>query len=184
MNLKLLISLLLVAGLIFISSCGKEEKQPELEKVESVDELMNDMDSVKTADSINKVIRDTVKATEKIAADKKEKEETDNTADVPTAKPGDYSTKPLEGTIVSLNGLVMGGSGNVNKAEAQGLAASGNLILFMATNGTVYFVYNEDGTFAGKKLANYANNQKVGMLGKSKNVGGLNIFIMTLIESM
>ena len=47
----------------------------------------------------------------------------------------------------------------------------------------IYFVYNSDGTFAGKKLAKYANNKKVGIVGKAKTVSGINIIIADMIES-
>jgi hypothetical protein len=182
MNLKMMLSLLLISGMIFINSCGSDEKQPELESLDSVDELIEDLDSAKT-DSITKdevVIAETPKEVD-VVVETPSKEVADA---APVTKAGDYSTKPLEGSIVSLDGITMGGNGKVSKSEAQALVGKGNLVLFKATNGTVYFVYNEDGTFAGKRLAGYANNNKVGMLGKTKVVDGLNIFIMTLIEGM
>jgi len=95
--------------------------------------------------------------------------------------------KPLKGKIVSLNDIVGGGTGKVNKEQAQELAEKGNPIVFMVGNGKsakIYFVYNEDGTFAGKKLAKYANNENVGIIGKIKKVNGLNIIIAETIESM
>jgi outer membrane protein assembly factor BamB len=187
MNLKLLLSLLLISGMMFVISCGSEEKQPELDQLDSVDELIEGLDSADEGGSTTDVIavEDTVKTgvpteSEKAVAGGDEQP----SESVAPAKPGDYSNKPLVGHIASMNDLVMGGSGKVNKAQAQELANKGNLIVFKSTNGDVYFVYNEDGTFAGKKLANYANNDKVGMLGKSKVVDGLNVFIMTLMESM
>jgi outer membrane protein assembly factor BamB len=179
MNLKLLLSLLIIVGMMFVNSCGSDEKQPELDKVDSVEDLIQEMDTVATEDTVVAIIPDevVVKKTPETGSDKPAET-------TPVARAGDYSSKPLEGHVVSLNGLVMGGNGKVSKAEAQALAGNGNLILFRATNGTVYFVYNEDGTFAGKRLANFAHNDKIGMLGKSKVVNGVNVFMMTLIESM
>ncbi|MBX3043419.1 MAG: hypothetical protein KIT33_05350 [Candidatus Kapabacteria bacterium] len=181
MNLRLLLSLLLIAGMIFVSSCGSEEKQPELDKIDSVDELIEEMEA--PAETIEDTVEAVIEtpAEVKVDADDTKKPAAEST---PQPKAGDYSTKPLEGTVVSLNALVMGGNGKVSKAEAQNLQSSGNLILFRATNGTVYFVYNEDGSFAGKRLANFANNDKVGLLGKAKTVNGINTFVMTLIEGM
>lgn len=184
MNLKLLLSLLIIVGMIFVNSCGGDEKQPELEKVESVDDLIQEIDTVKTQDTVVAVTPDEVVIKETPTTKTPETGGDKPAETAPAAKAGDYSSKPLEGTIVSLNGLVMGGNGKVSKAEAQALAGNGNLILFRATNGTVYFVYNEDGSFAGKRLANFAHNEKIGMLGKSKVINGINVFIMTLIESM
>ncbi len=95
--------------------------------------------------------------------------------------------KPIKGKIVSLNDIVGGGTGKINKEQATELAEKGNPIVFMVGKGKsakIYFVYNEDGTFAGKKLAKYANNENVGIIGKIKKVKGLNIIIAEMIESM
>lgn len=91
--------------------------------------------------------------------------------------------KPIKGQVVSFNDLVMGGKGTVTKDQAKELAEKGNPIVFKSGK-TIYFVYNEDGTFAGKKLANYANNANVGIVGKTKKVNGINIIIASMIESM
>ncbi len=181
MKLKILLSLVLITGMIFISSCGEDEKQPELESVESVDALIEGLDSTDT-DSITTedvVITETPADAKEVETPSKEVVDA-----APVAKAGDYLSKPLEGTIVSLDGIIMGGNGKVTKDGAKALVGKGNLILFRATNGTVYFVYNEDGTFASKRLAGYANNAKVGMLGKAKVIDGLNVFIMNMIEGM
>lgn len=94
-----------------------------------------------------------------------------------------YSQKPIVGQVVSLNDIVMGGKGTVSKDEAKRLAENGNPIVFKSGK-TIYFVYNEDGSFAGKKLANFAANEKVGVVGKTKKVNGLNVIIASMIESM
>lgn len=94
-----------------------------------------------------------------------------------------YSQKPIQGQVVSLNNIVLSGNGKVTKEEAKRLAENGSPIVFKSGN-TIYFVYNEDGSFAGKKLANFAGNDKVGVIGKTKKVNGLNIIIATMIESM
>jgi len=91
--------------------------------------------------------------------------------------------KPIKGQVVSFNDLVMGGKGTVTKDQAKELAEKGNPIVFKSGK-TIYFVYNEDGSFASKKLANYANNEFVGIIGKTKKVNGINIIIASMIESM
>lgn len=91
--------------------------------------------------------------------------------------------KPIKGTVVSLNDIVMGGKGIVSKDEAKKLAENGNAIVFKSGK-KIYFVYNEDGTFAGKKLANYAESTSVGIVGKTKTVNGINIIIMSMIDNM
>ncbi len=97
------------------------------------------------------------------------------------------SNKPIKGTIVSFNDLVIGGSGKVNKKQAKELAAKGSPLAFKVGTGKkakIYFVFNEDGSYAGKKLAKYANNKFIGIIGKTKRVHGINIIIAEMIESM
>lgn len=96
---------------------------------------------------------------------------------------GKKAPKPIKGQVVSFNDLVMGGKGTVTKEQAKELAENGNPIVFKSGK-TIYFVYNEDGSFAGKKLANYANNANIGIIGKTKKVNGINIIIQSMIESM
>jgi len=91
--------------------------------------------------------------------------------------------KPIKGQVVSFNDLVMGGTGKVTKDQAKELAEKGNPIVFKSGK-TIYFVYNEDGSFASKKLASFANNEFVGIVGKTKKVNGINIIIASMIESM
>ncbi len=91
--------------------------------------------------------------------------------------------KPIKGQVVSFNDVVFGGKGNITKDQAKELAEKGNPIVFKSGK-TIYFVYNEDGSFAGKKLASYANNETVGIVGKTKKVNGINIIIASIIESM
>ena len=50
-------------------------------------------------------------------------------------------------------------------------------------NKKIYFVINEDGSFAFKQLMNYAANQKVAITGIMKTISGINYIIMTDIES-
>lgn len=182
MNFKLFLSLFVIVGILFFSSCGNEEQKPELQEVESVDDLVQEPEQVNT-DTVK--VDSVAPAVTKIEAKEKLPEtggQTETPAVVSAA--GDYSKKPLQGTVVSFNDLVTGGTGKVNKATAQDLVSKGNLIVLQATDGNLYFVYNEDGTFAGKRLAGYANNEKVGLLGKSKVVDGIHVFIMNLIEAM
>lgn len=94
-----------------------------------------------------------------------------------------FALKPIKGQVVSLNSLATGGNGKVTKEEAVKLAESGNPIVFKSGK-KIYFVYNEDGSFAGKRLAGFANAQQVGIVGKAKKVNGLDIIIMTMIDSM
>jgi len=90
--------------------------------------------------------------------------------------------KPIQGQVLSLNDLVIGGKGKVSKEEATKLVEKNPLVF--KSGKKIYFVYNEDGSYAGKKLANFANAEKVGIVGKTKKVQGIDIIIMTLIDAM
>lgn len=92
--------------------------------------------------------------------------------------------KPLKGQIVSLDDVIKGNKElQLTKSKAQELLKAGTPLVFLYKN-KVYFVQNEDGTFAFQKLAGYAHNQYVGIVGKTKTVKGINYIIMTSIESM
>ncbi len=95
--------------------------------------------------------------------------------------------KPVKGYVASLNAVVLGQDGRVNKAEAKKLAEKAQPIVLVVEKGAtkkIYFVLNEDGSYAGKKLAKYANNKFVGVVGKIKRAKGVDFIIATLIESM
>ncbi|MFN3782165.1 MAG: hypothetical protein ACK4SO_08315, partial [Candidatus Kapaibacteriota bacterium] len=97
------------------------------------------------------------------------------------------SGKPLKGKVISLAKFILDGKGNVSKDEAIKEAEDGKPIVFLVGEGKkakIYFVFNEDGSFASKKLAKFADNKFVGIVGKSKVVNGLNIIIAEMIESM
>jgi len=125
------------------------------------------------------------KITPKAKETKVETKETqkDEVKQAPKAKSG----KPIKGRVVSLSKLVVDGTGTVTKDEAMKEADEGKPIVFLVGEGKkakVYFVFNEDGSFAGKKLAKFASNKYVGIVGKTKVVNGLNIIIAEMIESM
>jgi hypothetical protein len=94
-----------------------------------------------------------------------------------------YAQAPTQGQVISLDDYLIGGTGKVAKDKAKTLADAGHAIVFKSGN-TIYFVYNEDGSFAGKRLANFATAENVGIVGKTKTVHGLNIIIMTMMDAM
>lgn len=97
------------------------------------------------------------------------------------------SGKPLKGKVISLAKFIVDGKGTVSKDEAIKEAEDGKPIVFLVGEGKkakIYFVFNEDGSFASKKLAKFADNKFVGIVGKTKVVHGLNIIIAEMIESM
>jgi hypothetical protein len=97
------------------------------------------------------------------------------------------AAKPTKGTVIDLNDWLKGGAGKVSKDQALKLAENGSPIVLMVGSGKsakIYFVVNTDGSFAGKNLAKYANNKFIGVTGKTKKVGGMNVIVADMIESM
>lgn len=97
------------------------------------------------------------------------------------------SGKPIKGRVVSLSKFILDKQGTVGKDEAIKEAEEGKPIVFLVGEGKkakIYFVFNEDGSFAGKKLAKFAANKFVGIIGKTQTVNGINIIIAEMIESM
>lgn len=97
------------------------------------------------------------------------------------------SGKPVKGRVVSLSKFILDKQGIVGKDEAIKEAEEGKPIVFLVGEGKkakIYFVFNEDGSFAGKKLAKFAANKFVGIIGRTQTVNGINIIIAEMIESM
>lgn len=179
--LKKYFVMLLMSGLVFaFVACGdKKEEAPLPEEtiegiIESVEETQEETDTAQAEVAPEPEIAPAPAA-------KDEKKPADKPA---TAAPaGDYTKTPLQGYVASLDGLVGGGTGKVSKDEANSIISRGGLLVFKAGND-VYFVYNEDGSFAAKRLASFANSSNVGLLGKTQTKGGIKIFIMNHIDAM
>ncbi|MFC2130633.1 hypothetical protein ACFLSQ_04305 [Bacteroidota bacterium] len=95
-------------------------------------------------------------------------------------------SKTHEGRVASFNDLVIGGSGDVTKDKAEELYKKGQPIVFVTGQGKsakVYFVFNESGTYMGKRLAKYADSKIVKVTGKTKKVNGVNIIIASKVEA-
>ena len=95
--------------------------------------------------------------------------------------------KPIVGKVVSLNEVYTGTFQQWTKADADTAAAHGTPFVLKVGTGSkakIYVVLNEDGSFAGKKLAKFAFNKKVGVIGKTKVKNGVNFIIAELIEAM
>lgn len=95
--------------------------------------------------------------------------------------------KPTVGKVISLSEVGTGNFTTWTKQTADDAAAKGTPFVLMVGEGkkaAIYFVYNEDGSFAGKKLAKYAFNKKVGIVGKVQTKFGLKVLVAEMIESM
>ena len=72
----------------------------------------------------------------------------------------------------------------LNKEKAKEMATAGKLFVVKSEEGDIFFVLNEDGTFATKRLAGYCNNKKIGIIGKTRQIDEMNIIIAQLMEGM
>ena len=92
--------------------------------------------------------------------------------------------KPIQGQVVSLHDVIMGVKDlQLNREKAEELYEQKIPLVFKVGN-KIYFVQNDDGSFAFKKLVGYAMNKKVGIVGKTKVVNGINVIVMTSIDAM
>jgi hypothetical protein len=95
--------------------------------------------------------------------------------------------KPTVGTVVSLNDAFLGSFTTWTKQTAVEAADKGTpFVLLVGTGKTakIYFVLNEDGSFAGKKLAKFAFNKKIAVVGKVTTKNGLKFVVAELIDSV
>ncbi len=170
---KYLILILLSVSFLFVSCDNK--KPEEVKKEEKVNQEATDnfdalVEGTTSADNTDKV------ASESINSDTlKAQPESSQSVAV------DYSKKPLVGAIIAISDIATGNFRKLNKDMAKQLVANGE-ILAVKAGDNIYFVYNEDGSLASKKLAGYANNSQVMMTGKAKVIDDVNIFIVNLME--
>ena len=164
MKKSLITIALLIVFSLAIQSCGEDKKNAETLKTEQAPEVTEQTADAPVADETDAPAEEATEAKSSGLADK-------------------YYAKPISGQIVSLSGLVLG-NGAVNKAEAQSMVEKAVPLMFKADAGSVCMVYNADGSYAGKKLAKYASNKKIGIIGNVKTVNGIKIIIAEKIESM
>ncbi len=93
-------------------------------------------------------------------------------------------SKKYIGQVISLDDVITAKKDKqLTKDQAKALVEQGIPLVFLY-NKKVYFVKNEDGSFAFKKLANYAQNKKVVITAATiKTVSGINYMVMSDINS-
>lgn len=90
------------------------------------------------------------------------------------------SKNMMKGKVMSLAGYVSGKMADGSfKDNDQPLV----LVTGQGKSSRIYFIYNSDGTFAGKKLMAFTPNKMVNVSGKTKTVNGLNVIYADNIES-
>jgi len=94
-------------------------------------------------------------------------------------------SKDYTGKVVSLNNVVIGQDGSLSKEQAQKLVERAQPLAFMVGTGKsakLYIVFNADGTYSGKKLAEMADGELV-ITGKVKVQNGMNLLIADKISA-
>jgi len=170
---KYLILILLSLSILIVSCDSKkpeEVKKEEQVNQEATDNFDSLVEGTASADTANNVPAESINSDTLKAQTEPSKSES-----------VDYSKKPLVGAIIAISDLATGNFRKLNKDMAKQLVANGEILAIKAGDN-IYFVYNEDGSLASKKLAGYANNSQVMMTGKAKVIDDVNIFIVNLME--
>ncbi len=177
---KYLVVLLVSALVLNFVACGEKKEETPLPE-ETIEDIVKSVEEtqVEADTTAAEFVPEPTQVPAQTA--KEDKKPADKPA--AAAPAGDYTKTPLQGYVASLDGLVGGGTGKVSRDEANAIVSRGGLLVFKAGND-VYFVYNEDGSFAAKRLASFANASNVGLLGKTQTKGGIKIFIMNHIDAM
>ncbi len=157
---------------IAVISCG-DNKEPK-EEVTPIEEIQKEeAQEVPPAPEVDETTIEPEAPKAEEAAEVKPKAE--------KAKPAAKDPKaPMMGRVVSLNKILASADGAVTKAEAKQLLKRKQLVVFQegsSASGKIYFVYNADGSFAGKKLAKNADNKMIGIIGNIKKIKGVSIII-------
>ena len=95
----------------------------------------------------------------------------------------DYNKIALRCQIVLLDDAVTGQFRKLTKSMALDFVEKGHTLVVRAENGAIFFVFDEDKTIANAKLARFAANDFIGILGKTKYEYGLNFIFARYIES-
>ncbi|MCX6146857.1 MAG: hypothetical protein NTW25_06345 [Candidatus Kapabacteria bacterium] len=85
------------------------------------------------------------------------------------------------GQVADLYSFSQGKSEKLTVESAKKMLELGAPIVFVA-NKKVYFVYNSDGSYSGKKLSALAGKDKVTVTGKSVSKNGVNVIYADNIE--
>ncbi len=181
------INVAVVVFLLIFSGCGSEkQQQPKPEQKATIEREKGPEMAVDT------IVTEPVagKATAKEAASLEEtgqreggqKQAESQSAPKKPKAPLGSPQNPLVGEVVDLAQVLTGGSGKVNRQQAQQLVERGQPIGILAGN-KLYLVYHPDGSYAGKKLARFAG-APVGIIGQIRSRGGWNVIIADMIESV
>jgi len=168
--MKNLMLILMAISLFAMVSCGGDSKDVAPETEPTTEAVVEDTEKVEETPAVEETTEETVA------------EETTQISESPAKEsaPATEQKSSWTGNVVNLNAVAIGGDASLTAERAEDLTKRGQLLGFMANN-QVYFVYNQDGTYASKKLAKSAGSQ-VKISGTAKKMNGINILIAESYE--
>jgi hypothetical protein len=87
----------------------------------------------------------------------------------------------FKGTVVNFNKYVNNDKTPTTLADAKKLAQAGQPFAFMMQK-KVYFVDTSGGVFMSNQLADLIESKEIGIVGRKKTIGGINIIFADLIR--
>jgi hypothetical protein len=163
--------IIITFSMLLIYSCGEKKQDAPQETIEKQEQAPE----ITKSDSVGPAVSESVDQFETTTGDAPVQDE-------PSAK-FDFSKNPLKCKIVLLDDLATGNHRKLSKDIAKDLVAQGKILVVKDDSGNIFFLYNEDGTFASKRLAGYCNNNYIIVVGKYKKVNDINTIIVTAMES-
>ncbi len=175
---KIIIFSIIIIAIGYLSSCNNKKEEPKTDNQEQIaTQEQQTPDKTQIEKNETEESKDSEVETQLGEAPQKEIEEQ-------KSQPTDFSKTPLKCKIIALDDIATGNFKKITKPLAQEFINKGKILVVKDDYDRIFFIYNEDGSFASKKLAKYAANEYIGIIGKYKNINDINIIIATMIESM
>lgn len=169
--MKQIIAIFTLSFVLF--ACGGKKEQPKVDEIqeevtEFVGEVVEDVE-----EEVEEVVEEVKEEVKKVA---KKTEELASGAKRVSQGKGEWT-----GSLVSLSEFVTSNAKDLSQEEAVALVKDNKMIGFNS-NGTIYMVFNSDGTYANRSLTRSLKDGKVTIKGKINSVGGMNVIIADIIE--
>jgi hypothetical protein len=124
-----------------------------------------------------------IPATVQAAASEEDKAEKRSVTSKKSTQEQQSGGEVIKGVVVSFTDMIKGSDGRINKGEAFEMVDRGQPIGFLV-GSQFYFVFNNEGEYDGKNLANFAGLTAVGIIGHRTTKDGLKVIKAQKIRSM
>ncbi len=169
--MKQIIALFTLSFILF--ACGGKKEQPKVDEIkeevtEQIEETAENTEEVveEAVEDVKEEVKNIAKKTEELASGAKR---------IAQGK-GQWT-----GSLISLTDFVTSSSKDLSQEEAVALVKDNKMIGFNY-NGSIFMVFNTDGTYANKSLTRSLQDGKVTVKGKINSVGGMNVIIADEIQ--